>query len=86
MISLGAAFFLVVAVVGVAAFSGRSRGGMSMNFFQGLFGPKVKASASHILIKGPEGPSKLEQLKTQINGASDVSRAFSDAAFQYVMR
>ena len=37
----------------------------------------------HIVSQGPEGPSKLEELKNKINGASNVNQAFSDAAFQY---
>eukprot|EP01039_Chlorochromonas_danica_P005095 gene5095-5599_t len=52
----------------------------------GLFdflAPKKTATASHILIKGPEGPKKLTELKEKIVKSADVKQAFAAAAAEY---
>jgi hypothetical protein len=39
-----------------------------------------EASAKHILISGPDASKKLEILKAELEGAQDVSAAFSELA------
>lgn len=54
--------------------------------FMGLFdffGPKRTASASHILVKGPEAPEFLVKLKGEINSSPDVPIAFAEAAAKF---
>ena len=60
------------------------RNEMQMNFFEDAFrffsNMKKEASAKHILIKGPDAVSKLEILKKELEGATDLSAAFSEVA------
>ena len=58
----------------------RNSNSLSMGLFDNLFGPKKSASASHILVSGPEGPQFLSDLKTKLNSAKNLPVAFSDAA------
>lgn len=57
---------------------------LQMGFFDNLFGGGKKATASHILIKGPTASQQCEQLKVQINkkgGKGDkLMQAFADSA------
>ena len=60
------------------------RNEMQMNFFEDAFrffsNMKKEASAKHILIKGPDAVSKLQILKQELEGAADLSAAFSEVA------
>ena len=62
----------------------RNKNEMQMNFFEDAFrffsNMKKEASAKHILIKGPDAVSKLNILKQELEGASDLSAAFSEVA------
>lgn len=79
--------FLAAAIsLSSAFFAGSKRpqtGLLQMNFFKQLFGPKASVTASHILVKGGEGPAFLSKLKGQINAAPDKQAAFAKAAFQH---
>lgn len=56
------------------------RGDVSMSLFGGLFGKRRTASASHILVRGPEGPAFLAALKTELEAAKNLPAAFAEAA------
>ena len=62
--------------------------GLQMNFFEDAFrffgNMNKEASAKHILIKGDSGVArqKLQDLKTELETAEDLSAAFSDLAAQ----
>lgn len=57
---------------------------LQMNFFDDAFrffgNMNKEASAKHILIKGQGASAKLELLKKELEGASDLSAAFSELA------
>ena len=55
---------------------------LAMGLFE-FFKPKRTASASHILVKGENGPQFLSELKGKISASSNVPKAFADAARQY---
>ena len=59
-----------------------------MGLFDGLFGKKKTASASHILVKSDrsrniDANEFLTKLKSDINKSKDVPTAFSEAAAKY---
>eukprot|EP01036_Dinobryon_divergens_P028586 gene28586-37552_t len=58
--------------------------GLKMNFFEDAFkffsNMNREASAKHILISGPDASKKLEVLKAELDGAEDLSAAFSEIA------
>lgn len=56
---------------------------LRMGLFDGLFGPKKSASASHILVKGPEGKKFLTDLKRKIEASSNIPTTFAEAAAKY---
>jgi peptidyl-prolyl cis-trans isomerase C len=60
------------------------RSDLQMNFFEDAVrffsNMKKEASAKHILIKGADASSKLEILKKELEGADDLSAAFSELA------
>lgn len=55
---------------------------LKMGIFDFL-GPKKSASASHILVKGPESKQFLTELKTKLSASKNVPQAFAQAAQQY---
>lgn len=59
------------------------RGDLRMGLFDGLFGKKRTAAASHILVKGPSAPAFLTSLKTEIEAAKNVPVAFAEAAAKH---
>ena len=62
--------------------------GLKMSFFDDAFkffsNMNKEASAKHILISGPDAAKKLEILKSELDGAGDVSAAFSEIASKVV--
>lgn len=62
-------FLFVMAVTGFAPplQTAAQTSALQMGFFDNLFGGGKKATASHILIKGPTASQQCEQLKVQIN-------------------
>ena len=48
-----------------------------------MFGPKKSASASHILVKGKDGPTFLTDLKTKLSTSKNMKEKFAEAAAQY---
>lgn len=48
--------------------------------FQSLFQPKKSATASHILVKGPEAVTTLTELKIRLQNAPNLQEQFSAAA------
>jgi hypothetical protein len=48
-----------------------------------FFKPKKSASASHILVKGKEGPEFMKNLKTNIMKSKNIQNDFSEAAKKY---
>lgn len=58
------------------------------NLKMGLFDflspkPKPTASARHILVKGPEAKTFLEDLKPKLMSSSNIEQAFAEAASEY---
>lgn len=57
---------------------------LKMNFFEDAFkffsNMNKEASARHILISGPDASKKLEVLKAELDGAADITAAFSELA------
>ena len=55
-----------------------------MNFIQDAFKYfsqlNKEASAKHILIKGPNGRSRCEEIKKELSSAEDINVAFSELA------
>ena len=79
---------LVLSLTTVSGFTSNSRSVsmrgskvIRMGLFDGLFGPKKTASASHILIKS--GSTNIRELKKKIETSKDVDKAFADAAAQF---
>jgi peptidyl-prolyl cis-trans isomerase C len=89
LVTLFATFFLASAFMPArlmqnGAVSSRDfKSKVSMGLFDGLFGKKKTASASHILVKGNNGPEFLTQLKKEISAKKDVKAAFAEAAASY---
>eukprot|EP01041_Mallomonas_annulata_P009429 gene9429-19584_t len=80
--------FLTCLILNTVAFRGPPRHAMKrptlqMGLFDSIFGPKKSASASHILVKGPNSATFLTKLKGDLNKAKNVPIAFADAAAQY---
>jgi len=66
----------------------RTRGNtLQMNFFEDAFRYfsqlGKEASAKHILIKGPNGIKRCEDLKAELSSAEDLNVAFSEFAAKY---
>eukprot|EP00596_Hydrurales_sp_CCMP1899_P010753 CAMPEP_0119033224 /NCGR_PEP_ID=MMETSP1177-20130426/237_1 /TAXON_ID=2985 /ORGANISM="Ochromonas sp, Strain CCMP1899" /LENGTH=140 /DNA_ID=CAMNT_0006989785 /DNA_START=95 /DNA_END=517 /DNA_ORIENTATION=+ len=53
---------------------------VGMGIFDSLFGKAVTASASHILVKGPDASKFLTKIKKEIESEKDIPVAFADAA------
>lgn len=56
---------------------------LSMGLFDGIFGSKATASASHILMKNKEGEVFLTELKQKLSKSSNLKADFADAAAKY---
>ena len=56
---------------------------VSMGLFDSIFGPKRKATASHILVKGKDQLPFLSELKDQISKSKDVKKTFAESASKY---
>mmetsp|Transcript_24930 Transcript_24930/g.25147 ORF Transcript_24930/g.25147 Transcript_24930/m.25147 type:complete len:155 (-) Transcript_24930:165-629(-) len=84
---------LALSLVSVSAFSparnmhGIRRSNVQMNFLEDAVkffsNMNKEASAKHILIKGPEGKSKCEELKTSLKEAENLSESFSELALKF---
>ena len=64
--------------------AGSTAKGVKMSIFEDAFrffsNMSKEASAKHILIKGPGASDKLQRIKIELDGAEDVSVAFSEVA------
>jgi peptidyl-prolyl cis-trans isomerase C len=56
---------------------------MKMGFFDQFFKPKKTASASHILVKGPNAVEFLTKLKGELSSSKNVKDAFAKSAVEY---
>lgn len=59
-----------------------SRTQLQMGLFDFLK-PKKSASASHILVKGPEAKKFLTDLKSKLSASKNLDQAFAQAAAEY---
>lgn len=73
---------LLVLLVSLAAVSAW-RGDLRMGLFDGIFGKKRSAAASHILVKGPNGPVFLTSLKSELEASKNLPVAFAEAAAKH---